>query len=340
MGVLVAETVRAALAAFVGVEWGKDAVQYKNLISNDQVVVYDLQGRAVTVRAPETLNYTNKLFSTTNATCAVTGTAIAGGVTEAQIVNGGETLILTLTNGTWAASGSVFNALRQSFLDGLVGTTSGTYSWLTAVIGQGVVSNVVRTSDTIVTITLPAAAAFGIVADETVSITIPANSIVNTAGATVAATLVPITAPTFVVTSGIPTVAITGTLVAGGVTEAQVVTGGETGILTITGGTWAVAAGGVFDALRQSLIDAFDGSVAGGTGWDVKVKQAAAVTTIVRTSNAAVTFTTPAAGAYAISGDETVTITVPSGTIAHSISGALYPHPTATSPTTFTITNA
>src|SRR3990167_778782 len=34
-------------------------------------------------------------------TVAVTGTAIAGGVTEAAIVTGGETLIFTLTNGEW-----------------------------------------------------------------------------------------------------------------------------------------------------------------------------------------------------------------------------------------------
>jgi hypothetical protein len=181
---LVAETVRAALAAYVGVEWGKDAVQYKNSISGDTCVLYDLYGNAVTVRAPELLNYTNKLFSTTLPTIAATGTIIAGGVVESQIVTGGETLILTLTNGTWAAAGTAFNALRQAILDGLVSAQAEAAGW-NAKRAAFAVTTVVRTSATIVTVTTPATAAYSVTADEVITMTIPANAVVNSAGATV-----------------------------------------------------------------------------------------------------------------------------------------------------------
>ena len=193
MTALVAETVRAALAAFVGGEWGADNIQYKNGISGDTCVLYDLYGNAVTVRAPEVLNYTNKLFSTTYPTIAATGTIIAGGVVETQIVTGGETLILTLTNGTWAAAGTAFNALRQAILDGLVSAQAEAAGW-NAKRAAFAVTTVVRTSGTIVTVTTPATAAYSVTADEIITMTIPANAVVNSAGATVHKAFV--TAPT------------------------------------------------------------------------------------------------------------------------------------------------
>jgi hypothetical protein len=181
MATLVAETVRAALAAFVGGEWGQDCVTYKNSINGDSCVVYDWQGRAVTVRAPEVLNYTNKLFSTTLPTIAATGTIIAGGVVESQIVTGGETLILTLTDGTWATSGTNFNALRQAILDGLVSAQAEAAGW-NAKRAAFAVTTVVRTSATIVTVTTPATAAYSVTADEIITITVPVNAVVNSLG--------------------------------------------------------------------------------------------------------------------------------------------------------------
>lgn len=103
-------------------------------------------------------------------TCAATGTIIAGGVAEAAIVTGGETLILTLTNATWPAAGTAFNAIRQSIIDMLVATASPTHGWNNDLKAVMAVTTVVRTSNTVVTVTTPAAGTYAIAADETVTI--------------------------------------------------------------------------------------------------------------------------------------------------------------------------
>lgn len=51
---------------------------------------------------------------------ALTGTVTAS-ITEADIVTGGKTIILTLTDDTWVAAGATFDAQRQAIIDGLDG---------------------------------------------------------------------------------------------------------------------------------------------------------------------------------------------------------------------------
>ncbi len=104
----------------------------------------------------------------------VSGTAIAGGVTEAQIVAGGETIILTISNGKWVPSGATFNAARQAIIDGLDSAQAEAAGWDVEVRDKEVVGAVVRTSDTVVTITLTAQAAYSVTADETITPTVPA----------------------------------------------------------------------------------------------------------------------------------------------------------------------
>lgn len=310
----------------------------KAALAGTFATLYDLYGRAHDVHAPEMLHYTDKGFSTTQATVAVTGTAIAGGVTEAEIITGGQTIILTLTNGTWAAAGTVFDALRQSFLDALTSSSSGTFSFRTAVAAICAVTDVVRTSSTVVTITLDAAATYGIVADDTVTVRVPANTVVNSNSATIKAAITPVTAPTFVVTAATPTVAITGTIVAGGALESEIVTGGQTAILTVTGAQIA-SSGAVFNALRQGIINGFTGNHAETHSWNADIKGTAAVTAVVRTSSTIVTYTTPATATYSITTtNEVVTVVIPNGVIVNTQSGEAYPGTFVTAPTTFTIT--
>lgn len=119
------------------------------------------------------------------ASAAVTGTA-SSGLTEAQIVAGGETIIITLTNDTWVAAGGTFNAIRQDIIDGLDSAQSETLGWNAEVRDKEVVGAVVRTSDTVVTITLTAAAAYDVTADETITVTVPATAV--TGGSAITAT--------------------------------------------------------------------------------------------------------------------------------------------------------
>ena len=112
-------------------------------------------------------------FVAAAASVAVT----VGALTEAQIVAGGQTIVLTLTNDTWVASGATFNAVRQALIDGLDSAQSESTGWNAEVRDKEVVGAVVRTSDTVVTITLTAAAAYDITATETITATVDASAL-------------------------------------------------------------------------------------------------------------------------------------------------------------------
>lgn len=104
--------------------------------------------------------------------------------------------------------------------------------------------------------------------------------------------------------------AVTGTATAS-ITEADVVAGGKTIIITLTGDTWLTSAGGLFDAIRQDIIDGLDSAQAEALGWNNEVRDNLAVTTVVRTSDTVVTITLSAQAAYDITAQETITVTVP-----------------------------
>lgn len=110
---------------------------------------------------------------------AVTGTVTAA-ITEANVVAGGKTIIITITNDTWVTSGATFDAVRQDIIDGLVSAQSEGTGWNAVVTaGQGV-SGVVRTSNTVVTITLDAFATYDITAQETITVNVPASALTDT----------------------------------------------------------------------------------------------------------------------------------------------------------------
>ena len=125
------------------------------------------------------------------ATAALTGTLVSNPY-QTSIVSGGFTLILTLTGDTWVAAGATFNTQRQNIIDGIDSDKSEAAGWDAVVKGTLVVASVVRTSDTVVTITLPAKGSYLITEAETITAIIPATALTGAA---------PITAsPTFTIT--------------------------------------------------------------------------------------------------------------------------------------------
>ena len=129
----------------------------------------------------------------TAASAAITGTATAS-ITEADIVTGGKTIIITLTNDTWIAAGAAsFDLQRDEIIAGLTSAQSELFGWNNVVkVLQGV-AGVVRTSDSVVTITLDAQATYNITATETITVTVPGTAL-NGGNAIVAA-------PTFTVSA-------------------------------------------------------------------------------------------------------------------------------------------
>ena len=111
------------------------------------------------------------------ASAAITGTATAA-ITEADVVTGGKTIIITLTGDTWVAAGATFNAERAAIIQGLDSAQGEALGWNAKVRDLEVVTAVVRTSDTVVTITLTASGTYDITAQETITVTAPASAVV------------------------------------------------------------------------------------------------------------------------------------------------------------------
>ena len=72
---------------------------------------------------------------------------------------------------------NAFAAVRQAIIDGFDAATSPALGWNDEVRDKEVVSAVVRTSDTVVTVTLTAASAYDISSNETITVTIPAAAL-------------------------------------------------------------------------------------------------------------------------------------------------------------------
>ncbi len=106
-------------------------------------------------------------------TVTKTGTS-ATSQTEVECKAGGETIILTLANGTWNKNTAAFEAARQAFIDGMVSAQSEAGGWNLQTNDAEVVGSVVRTSDTVLTYTVTADTGYATTATETVTITIPA----------------------------------------------------------------------------------------------------------------------------------------------------------------------
>jgi len=237
-----------------------------------------------------------------NPACAITGSFLTT-PTEGEVVTGTQTIILTLGQGRWVAAGTKFNAQRQAIINSLDSNKAESTGWDTKVIGTLVVGDVVRTSDSVVTITLPAVPDYNISADEVITAIVPRTAIEGYPGT-------PANATTWTIANATPTVsaALTGTFLTTP-TESEVITGGQTIIITLTGGSWVT--GAAFTAQRTAIIAGLTSAGAGANGWNARVKTALAAGDVVRTSGSIVTVTLPAVANYGITGNETVTVTVP-----------------------------
>ena len=290
--------------------WAYDKSMQLSAASADETVAGDKRPKlTITYTAPS---------------AAVTGT-IGDNATEQEVRDGGGTIILTLTDTTWGADGGTWDAHRQNIIDGLDAADAQTNGWNAQVRDQLGVTSVVRTSDTIATVTVSASDVedYRIDTNETITATVPSTAIAA-AGALTAT-------PTFTITAGAEAVALTGT-VADGATPAEIEAGGQTAILTLTNTKW-VASGSTFNAQRQNIIDGFVSASSDTNGWNNR-RSDFAVTDVVRTSDTIVTITFSASSAYSIPSAETVTVTVPASAMV--LGSSLVAAPTFAITPTFT----
>ena len=136
------------------------------------------------------------LEETTPAGPTVTvGGDFSGGATEASIKAGAQDLTLTLTNDTWAATAGDDNAITSAIIQGLDSAQSEAAGWNATIRDVIDHTAVVRTSATVLTITIPQTAGYQITANETITVTVPASALV-TSGSDVAASPFDITVGT------------------------------------------------------------------------------------------------------------------------------------------------
>lgn len=116
-------------------------------------------------------------FPTYGKAAAITGTIISS-VTEADIVTGGKTLIITLVNDTWIAAGAAsFDLQRDEIIAGVTSAQSEATGWNLVPKALQSLGGVVRTSDTVVTITWDAFVTYDITAQETITVTVPSTAV-------------------------------------------------------------------------------------------------------------------------------------------------------------------
>lgn len=113
-------------------------------------------------------------------TGAITGTIIPSTV-ESEIVTGGKTIIVTLSNGTFATKIASDATKRANLFNSLKADGSETSEWkkvISALISAGTLA-ISRDSDTQLTITLPAVADYNISSNQTISLEITEIGIIS-----------------------------------------------------------------------------------------------------------------------------------------------------------------
>jgi len=93
--------------------------------------------------------------------------------TETTVRAGGQTIIITINNDTWVAAGTPFNQQRQNILNGISSAQAEITGWNREVRDKESIVSVVRTSDTVVTVTLSAAPGYDITVAEVITVTVP-----------------------------------------------------------------------------------------------------------------------------------------------------------------------
>ncbi|MEE8208041.1 MAG: LamG-like jellyroll fold domain-containing protein [Nitrosomonadaceae bacterium] len=132
------------------------------------------------------------------------------------------------------------------------------------------------------------------------------------------------------ITSAVATAVLTGTATAT-IDEADLVTGGKTIIVTLTGDTFKAAGTGPIGSTAdtQALIDGFDAASSPTNGWNNEVRDKALTSEVVRTSDTVATWTIGAQAGYDISAQETITGTIPTDVLV-TAAGAIIATPTFT----------
>jgi hypothetical protein len=116
--------------------------------------------------------------------------------------------------------------------------------------------------------------------------------------------------------SDIPSATLTGTCPNSPV-ESSIVTGGDTLIITLSNCTW-VPTVGADNAITDALMAGITSAQVEATGWNAEVRDNMVFGDVTRTSDIIVTILLGAEASYAITANETITVTIPATATSHT----------------------
>lgn len=220
----------------------------------------------------------------------------SGFPTGSDLRAGEGTFTITLSGATWPAAGTDFDNQRQPILDGIESDSSEENGWNAHNI-PGLIppSSVVRTSDTVVTITLPPLPDYQTQQNESLQFTLPASAVVGAS--------LPVEATPLVVIQSLQVV-MTGTAVPS-ISASQINSGGATITITVSGENMRWNPSPNPGLIRTSL-NSGSGETNGWNAQRANIPDAA----IVKQSDTQYVITLPALPDYLITQDEDVVLTL------------------------------
>ena len=102
-----------------------------------------------------------------------------GDITEQEIRDGAITILLGLTAETWVATVGDDNSITQALIDGMLANLNELRGWNNVVRDGLTAANVLRVSDTVVIVTLPAFSNYEITVTEIITVTAPAVALTD-----------------------------------------------------------------------------------------------------------------------------------------------------------------
>ncbi len=258
-------------------------------------------------------------ISPSAATVSVSGNIQSGANDqESSIRAGGSTIILTVSEDSWVAGIGENTVQNQQLINGI----SGNQIWNTIVrpliLGADRGAANISVSGDIVTISVPAIPSYYLETNESLSITVPAVALVNSALGINAI-------PSLTILNEDVSLAVSGTVTQlPQKSEEDIRSGGETLVLTLTGDQWS-------DDIASNSVTA-NNLFAGITGsqgtWDATIQPALDVSDIVRNSSTIITINLPAVASYDISSVENIAISAASSVLKYTSSGQIGGNPT------------
>ncbi|PYG89524.1 Ig-like protein group 2 [Ruminiclostridium sufflavum DSM 19573] len=252
-------------------------------------VPYKASSGEILVDAIKDVAVATKITVASNSTAVLSGTLISVPLPETDIVSGGRTLNITLSDGQWVTDIKTNETKRNALFSGLAASMEATmWAKVVSALKTAGQSAIERTDNYTVSVTLPAVSGYNISADQYITLTIPASCMIGG--------IANLTLSDTISIGVVATATLSGTAIASTLDESAVRTGGKTIIITLSGATWA---NGINDTtVKDALFGGFKADIEEDE-W-AKVVSVLKGSSITKTSANVITITMPAVTDYNI----------------------------------------